>query len=150
MKTLIPPPIYMLLFATFMWLINHYIPLFIWIQYPWNKIGLGLIVLAALSDVSSLMQFVRSRTTVNPLSPNKTKQLVVNGLYHYSRNPMYLGMVVMLLGWGIYLGSLLTLFVIPFFVLVINKMQIEPEEAVLEEKFGDDYLNYKQQVRRWL
>lgn len=150
MQTLIPPPVYMLLFAGLMWLLDKNLPIIEWVGQPWNYIGLVLIALAIIGDLFSLWLFYKKRTTPNPLSPEKAAHLVTNGLYQYTRNPMYVGMLVMLSGWGIYLGSLSPFFAIPAFILTLNEMQIKPEEKVLEEKFGQSYLDYKQQVRRWL
>ena len=75
---------------------------------------------------------------------------MIKGLYRFTRNPMYLGMLTWLAGWGIYLGSLSPLIMLPVFIWVLTVQQIIPEETVLAEKFGDDYLAYKQKVRRWL
>ena len=117
---------------------------------PWNNLGVLLMILAGLSDLSSLYLFFKKRTTPNPMKPEFTTGLVTNGLYKISRNPMYLGMLIILLGFGIYLGSLTPFLVLPAFYFVITEMQIKPEEKMLEKKFGEEYLDYKTKVRRWL
>lgn len=150
LETLIPPPVYALLAASLMWLLNAYLPIFSWLPYPWNQLGLVFIVLALLADLWSLFLFLRARTTPNPMKPQNTSQLVISGLYRYTRNPMYLGMLIMLLGWGIYLGSLSPFLILPLFIWVINTQQIFPEEAFLTKKFGASYQAYLQAVPRWL
>lgn len=150
LQTRIPPPIYALSAALLMWLLNTYIPLFHWVPAPWHRVGLLLIALAVLADLWSLWLFFRARTTPNPMKPQNSSQLVTAGLYRYTRNPMYVGMLVMLLGWAIYLGSISPLLVLPLFIWVINTQQILPEEALLTEKFGASYQAYLQSVPRWL
>jgi protein-S-isoprenylcysteine O-methyltransferase Ste14 len=150
LQTRIPPPIYAVGAAFLMWLLNTYLPL---VHLPYgslNKLGLVLIALAVLADIWSLLLFFRARTTPNPMKPQNSSQLVTTGLYRYTRNPMYVGMLVMLLGWAIYLGSLSPFFILPLFVWVINTQQILPEEKFLTEKFGASYRAYMQSVPRWL
>lgn len=150
LQTRIPPPVYALTAAFLMWLLNAYLPL---VHLPYgslNKLGLVLIVLALLADIWSLLLFFRAHTTPNPMKPQNSSQLVTTGLYRYTRNPMYVGMLVMLLGWAIYIGSLSPFFILPLFVWVINTQQILPEEKFLTEKFGASYRAYIQSVPRWL
>ncbi|WP_020393979.1 methyltransferase family protein [Thiolinea disciformis] len=149
-KTRIPPPVYLVLVAFMMWLLDRYVPVFIWLDAPWNYLGLALISVAILADLWSLALFFRAKTTPNPLHPERSKRLVISGLYRYTRNPMYLGMLIMLVGWWIYLGSLTPVVLLPLFVWVITKQQIEPEEAALSQTFGQAYRDYQQTVRRWL
>ena len=148
-KTRIPPPVYLVLVAFMMWLLDRYVPVFIWLDAPWTYLGLGLISVAILADLWSLALFFRAKTTPNPLHPERSKRLVISGLYRYTRNPMYLGMLIMLVGWWIYLGSLTPVLLLPLFVWVITKQQIEPEEAALSQTFGQAYRDYQQTVRRW-
>jgi protein-S-isoprenylcysteine O-methyltransferase Ste14 len=150
LKTLIPPPVYLLAFGAVMWLMHSYVPLYYWLEMPWRYAGLLLIFLAGLSDLWSLSLFLKLHTTPNPMRPGAATHLVTTGLYRYSRNPMYLGMLVMLLGWWIWLGSLTPILLLPVFVYVLVKMQIEPEEEALEAHFGDRYRDYKSSVPRWL
>lgn len=99
----IPPPVYLLTFMGLMWLVNAWLPLFHWIAAPWNRLGLLLIVVAVVVDFWSLGLFFRAHTTFNPIHPERTKALVTTGPYRYTRNPMYVGMLVILTGWGIWL-----------------------------------------------
>lgn len=146
----IPPPIYALSIALIMWLSHLYIPVVNLINSPWNNIGIVVIVLAAILDFSSLYLFFKKRTTPNPMRPEFTTGLVVKGMYKISRNPMYLGMLMMLFGFAIFLGKLTPFLVLPAFYFLLTEMQIKPEEKILEDKFGDEYLDYKNKVRRWL
>lgn len=150
LKLLIPPPVYLLSFAVLMWIGAKVLPLWQWNIEPWNQGGIVLVICAILIDVWSLGLFFRAKTTFNPIKPNKTTELVTTGLYQYSRNPMYLGMVIILLGWGIYLSCLSAFLLIPLFMWVLTEQQIKPEEQVLQKKFGDAYHHYQQQVPRWL
>ena len=146
----IPPPIYAISVALLMWLLSRYFPVAQIITSPWNNLGIVLMLLAGLLDLSSLYLFFKKRTTPNPMKPEFTTGLVTNGLYKISRNPMYLGLLTILFGFGVYLGSLTPFLVLPVFYFVITEMQIKPEERMLEEKFGEEYLAYKNKVRRWL
>ena len=133
-----------------MWLLAQHFPLLTLIPKPWNYSGILIAILTLLADLTSLWAFFKAHTTVNPLHPDKTRQLVTTGLYRYTRNPMYLGLLFILLGWAIYLGVLSPFLLLPAFVWLITYMQILPEEAILRSKFGQAYTDYQQQVARWL
>lgn len=98
----------------------------------------------------SLIHFRRSRTTVNPLTPLRTSTLVTTGIYRITRNPMYVGMTLLLLAWCLALGELSALIPIPIFVITINNIQIKAEETALIKLFGEEYLQYQNAVSRWL
>jgi len=150
LKLKIPPPIYTLSMALVMWCLYLYAPVVVMIESPWNMLGVVAIVLAAFLDFSSLYLFFRKRTTPSPMKPEFTTRLVVNGMYKFSRNPMYLGMFIMLFGFAIFLGALSPFLILPAYYFLLTEMQIKPEEKILEDKFGDEYLYYKSKVRRWL
>lgn len=84
------------------------------------------------------------------MKPESSSTLIKTGLYRYSRNPIYLGLAVILFGWGVYLSNILTLLFLVGFVLYLNRFQIEPEEKSLEQRFGVQFEEYKHKVRRWL
>lgn len=105
----------------------------------------GLIVIAA-----GVYIFKEKHTTVNPLKPEEATSLVTAGIYKFTRNPMYLGIVLILLSWLIFLGNLLNIINIFLFILYMNKYQIIPEERALEKLFGEEFTTYKSKVRRWL
>jgi len=150
LKLKIPPPIYMLIMAGFMWILDRFIPVIEIIAMPWNRLGILVMFVAMFTDGLSLLQFFRVHTSINPIHPEKSKVLVTTGLYKHTRNPMYLGLFLLLLGWGIFLASVSPFIVLPFFIVVLTVQQIIPEEKILEQKFGQPYKDYKQSVKRWL
>lgn len=111
----------------------------------WLFVILGSFLLAF-----ALKVFRKHETTFDPLDPSKAQRLVVTGAYRFTRNPMYLGMAMLLVAWCLFLGDLVSFVVLPFFVLAMNELQIKSEEAALSQKFGDDYVAYKRRVRRWI
>jgi protein-S-isoprenylcysteine O-methyltransferase Ste14 len=145
----IPPPVYLLAFVGLMWLAAHWLTFFNVIPTPWNRLGLVLIGTAVLVDFWSLGLFFRAHTTFNPMHPERTEALVTDGPYCYTRNPMYVGMLVILTGWAIYLGNVSAFLWLPLFVGVLNRQQIIPEERMLEAKFADAYRAYRERVPRW-
>lgn len=111
----------------------------------------GVIVAAALAfDVLGLLAFRAARTTVNPLRPRRASALVTGGVYRVTRNPMYVGMALLLLAWAVWLSALLPFAGPMVFVLFITRFQIQPEERVLHQLFGKHYAEYAARVRRWL
>jgi protein-S-isoprenylcysteine O-methyltransferase Ste14 len=111
----------------------------------------ALLVLVGLGfDVAGLLAFRASRTTVNPLRPHRASALVSGGVYRITRNPMYVGLLLLLLAWAVHLAALWPLAVLPLFVLYIGRFQIAPEERALHRLFGDEYRAYVARVRRWL
>jgi len=146
----IPPPVYALSLGIIMWLLNQYFPVGRFIESPWNNIGMVIIVAAIILDSTSLFLFLKKRTTINPMKPSNTEGLVTAGLYKFTRNPMYVGLLVILFGYAIWLGSLTPFLMLPLFYWLITTMQIKPEERILEKKFGQEYLDYKSKVKRWL
>lgn len=82
--------------------------------------------------------------------PHRTSRLVTTGVYRLSRNPMYLGLLFLLMAWSFWLANISAVAFIPLFIFYINHFQIVPEERVLTEIFQDDYKSYCSRVRRWL
>jgi protein-S-isoprenylcysteine O-methyltransferase Ste14 len=106
-------------------------------------IGLTIIVIGVKT-------FHNSDTTVNPLNPSEASHLVTEGVFSYTRNPMYLGMVIILLGVSIYNGVYIGIIILPCFIFYITEFQIKPEEEAMVEIFAGDYTDYLKRVRRWL
>ena len=100
--------------------------------------------------VSGVIGFRRARTTLRPENPEKTSALVTGGIYRITRNPMYLGLVLVLTAWALALAAPWTLLGPAFFALYIQRFQIRPEERVLAAKFGGAYARYCDEVRRWI
>lgn len=146
----IPPPIVMAIFALLIWLLRGFGPIIPF--YGTLKLLLvGALVLTAITiDISALLEFRKFKTTINPLSPQNTSNIVTSGIYSKTRNPMYLGMLIILIAWAIFVGSIIGLFIVPLFWAYITRFQIIPEERVLIEKFGQEYLDYLKRVKPWL
>jgi protein-S-isoprenylcysteine O-methyltransferase Ste14 len=113
-------------------------------------VGVFLMIAGLALDIAAALTFRRARTTFNPFRPEATTALVSTGVFGISRNPMYLGMLIMLLGWAVYLPSLAALFGPVAFVLYISRFQIVPEERALTSLFGAGFAEYKSRVRRWV
>jgi len=100
--------------------------------------------------LAGTIAFRRAKTTVNPMKPQATSSLVTGGIYRVTRNPMYLGLLFVLLAWAIFLASPWTLLGPVAFIAYMNRFQIAPEERVLSSLFGAAYSEYKSRIRRWL
>jgi protein-S-isoprenylcysteine O-methyltransferase Ste14 len=149
-RTRIPPPVYALCTAALIWLVDYYTPTFRRVPAPWNEFGWVLIALGLGLDLYSILIFIQSRTTVNPMYPYRASRLVVSGVYRMSRNPMYLGMVVLLSGWTWLLGSPIGLLAVWLFARILVIVQIGSEEIALRDRFGESYVEYCQHVNRWI
>tara|TARA_Y100000996_G_scaffold371012_1_gene319014 strand:+ start:180 stop:632 length:453 start_codon:yes stop_codon:yes gene_type:complete len=150
MKLLIPPPIQALFSAIMMWLISIY---FHQVNFSLNVINvfaLVFLIIAVIIIILSINKFRVIKTTISPLKPNKTSSLVNSGIYRYTRNPMYLGLLLMLFSVALFLKNFISFLIIPLFILFITKNQILPEEEALENIFKGEYKNYKKKVRRWI
>jgi protein-S-isoprenylcysteine O-methyltransferase Ste14 len=116
-----------------------------------NVLAVFIAVVGALICSLGVASFRRANTTVNPITPDKASALVVDGIYRFSRNPMYLGFLFLLVAWAIFLANWPALMLAPpVFVIYMNKFQIVPEEKTLSALFGDDFESYKCLVRRWI
>ena len=94
--------------------------------------------------------FKKHNTTISPLKPEKATSLIVSGIYMYSRNPMYLGMLFILISTSIRFNIIGGIISISTFIVYITKFQIIPEEEQLKRIFGEKFLNYKKKTRMWL
>ena len=146
----VPPPLVALGLAIPMWLVSSLVQ-------PPNvpsgfRVGVAFVlVLLGLSiSIAGVVWFRRAKTTINPIKASAASSLVTSGVYRFTRNPMYLGLLLTLLAWAAFLSSLIAVLFLPVFVLYINRFQISPEERVLSSLFGAEYLEYKKTVRRWL
>lgn len=117
-----------------------------------GRVPLGLLVMLVGSVIAllGLREFRRARTTPDPLRPAAATALVETGVYAWSRNPMYLGIATALVGWALFLAHPLALVVVPGFVLLLNRCQIEREERALSALFGPAFDEYCRRVGRWL
>lgn len=146
----IPPVVVVTISAGVMWFIAATMPGF-GVDLPVSDyLALMFAILGFTFALCGVYAFRKAGTTVDPRVPHQTEALVVNGVYQFSRNPMYVGFLLALIGWGIYLTNLISLFVLPAFILYMNRFQIGPEESFMGNKFGQAYEQYQQAVRRWL
>ena len=150
LETKIPPPLLGFATALFMWLVAQVLPTLTMPSTKINTVGLVIMVAGFCLDLLALSQFLKLKTSFDPTKPHKASTVVTSGLYRHSRNPMYLGLMIALIGWGLFLGNLASLACLFVFVPVITHFQILPEERILKEKFGEEYERYAQNVRRWL
>lgn len=109
-----------------------------------------LLVIAIAIGGLAIYSFRRHQTTVNPSKPETSSQVVDSGIYKFSRNPMYLAMLLALIAYALYLENPLNLMICALFVWYLTKFQIVPEERMLTKLFGNNYVDYKNRVRRWL
>ena len=146
----VPPPIVALLVAFAMWCVSRYAGAQAALELVRVPLAIVLAVVGLAFDVSGFVAFRRARTTINPMKPRSASAMVDSGIYRVTRNPMYVGLFFMLLGWAMFLGSWWVL-PGPFaFAAYICRFQIAPEEDALASLFGADYRSYKSRVRRWL
>ena len=148
LNTKIPPPIVAILFAV---MIFYFSDSFAHVDLPFKiYISLSFVLLGFFIIFSSARNFKKKETTVNPIKPEEASQLVTDGFFKITRNPMYLGMLLFLLGLSIYNGLIVGLVFLPLFVGYITFFQIIPEESAMIEIFGEDYKAYMKKVRRWI
>ena len=144
----IPPPLIVLVLIVSIYFSSKKIDL---INIP-LQLEISIFVLSAgiLIFVNPVLQFIKSKTTVNPIQFEDVNKLVTSGIFKYSRNPMYLGMLMIVLSTSIFYLNIYSILTPLLFILWINKFQIKREEEFLIEKFGDEYLSYKKKTRRWI
>ncbi len=147
-KRKILPPVWLLLTLAAMTVLHYLLPLIRLITPPWTYTGVSLIVSGIAIAAIGASSFRRAGTPVIPFEPSTT--LVTGGLYRFTRNPMYLGMVAALIGTGLFFGTIGSWLPIPVFILIIRNNFILGEERFLEQIFGKQYSDYKTRVRRWL
>lgn len=149
----IPPPVIDAACAAVMWMLAWVMPQAqLWPLGAWPAVVAALLLagLGGMVALAGLHAFRSARTTMNPLAPRSARVLVTGGIYRHTRNPMYLGMLLVLAGWGAWLGNAAAWLGLPLSMWLITALQIRPEERILAERFGDGYLRYAARVRRWL
>ena len=146
----IPPLLLVVLFVLAGWMLT-------WVGLGWHwdrLLRIGWLAVWGLGGFlfafAGVMSFRHGNTTVDPTRPDKASKLISGGIYQRTRNPMYVGFVCALIGWGGYLSDPLALLLVPVFIWYLTEFQIKPEERALTALFGEEYLDYCHQVRRWL
>jgi protein-S-isoprenylcysteine O-methyltransferase Ste14 len=149
LESKVPPPALAIVIAVLMWLLARATPSLNF-DLPWhNWLAVVLVSAGLITALSGVATFRRAKTTLNPTKPGASS-LVTSGVYTISRNPMYLGLLIQLLGWAVFLSNPLAFLLLPVHVLYLNRFQIAPEERVLTSLFGPTYVAYQARARRWL
>ena len=146
----IPPPIVTLACVAFAWLLARFSP---GLAYPFpDRIPITLVLILSGVSValSGILAFRKAKTTPNPHTPEKSTSIVRGGPYRFTRNPMYVGLAFVLLGFCAYLANPLAVIAVVAFIAYLNRFQIIPEERALLANFGETYASYTRSVRRWL
>ncbi|CCQ10092.1 hypothetical protein PALB_9570 [Pseudoalteromonas luteoviolacea B = ATCC 29581] len=149
LETKVPPVFVVLISAAMMWGVAQVTPLLP--DATWRvSISVLLFLLGFAVALSGVVVFRLAHTTVNPTCPEKASNLVTQGVFQLTRNPMYLGMLLALASWAVYLLAPVSVFGIVLYVWYMNRFQIEPEERAMKKLFGEEYQDYCSSVRRWI
>jgi protein-S-isoprenylcysteine O-methyltransferase Ste14 len=146
----VPPPVVILITAALMWVVHRAVPGLDFVLPAHSFFAIILAAVGFITGTTGVLTFRRAKTTIDPTKPQLASSLVTWGIYAITRNPMYLGGLVVLSGWAIFLSNALAFLFLPAFVQYINRFQIKPEERTLTGLFGHEYLAYQDRVRRWL
>ena len=148
MKNTIPPPIVTLICALLIYLSKPIFP-----EHNFNyssELSLFFLIFGFIIILISFQRFKKEKTTINPINIEKASSLVTGGIFKYSRNPMYLGMLLILISIAISFNFYGGMLIVGLFIYFITYFQILPEEKAMLKLFGDDFINYKNKTRRWL
>lgn len=150
MELKIIPVVQVFISAIVMMLVSNFLPN-LTVEVPAKMFIVELLIFIGIfCGVLAVTSFRRHQTTVNPSTPEKTSSIVDSGIYSFSRNPMYLAMLIGLIALALYFSNIAAACVIPCFIIYITRFQIIPEERALNELFGDEFVLYSKKVRRWL
>lgn len=146
----IPPVALFVIFVILMTVIDK-----VWVvfrfEFPLNLfVAVAAVGLSGVIGLAGVYEFRKAKTTVNPINVEAASTVVDSGIFAYTRNPMYLALMILLVGLGYWQQNILCLLLSYGFVMYLNRFQIRPEEKALENNFGPEYLDYKQRVRRWI
>ncbi len=143
-----PPPILVLILVTSIYLSKNKLEI---IDFPYrHSISLLILLIGIFILINPVFKFIKSKTTVNPIKFKKVNKLVTSGIYKYSRNPMYLGMILIIISTTVIYLNYYSIITPLIFYFWINRFQIKREEVFLKEKFGKEYLLYSSKTRRWI
>lgn len=146
----VPPVAQVIVTAAAMYGVSKILPALKFSLNGATGLAVGLAITGLGSGVMGVVQFKKAQTTPNPQALEQVSSLVTSGIYKYSRNPMYVGLVLILLGWAVYLSHFLAFVLLPVFILYMTRFQIQPEEQAMKKKFGSKYQAYLERVRRWI
>jgi protein-S-isoprenylcysteine O-methyltransferase Ste14 len=146
----VPPPVVTACFALLMWFAGTAVPLLDFDVPARSAAVLTLAGAGVAIGITAFFRFRQASTTINPMAPEEASALVITGAYRWTRNPMYLGMLVILVAWALWLSNAGAFLLLPLFVAYLTRFQIVPEERALQARFGAEFERYCQSVRRWL
>ena len=144
----IPPPLLVLILVISNYFSSKKIDLILLPNQ--NLISFIILLVGVLILINPILKFIKSKTTIDPIKFKKVNKLITSGIYKYSRNPMYLGLLMIVISTSIFYLNIFSMLTPFLFILWINKFQIKREEDFLTEKFGEEYLSYKKKTRRWI
>ena len=147
MKTLIPPPIVTIVFLIVIFFTKDLLRFSVTLP---SSAGFIIMLAGLMIIFIAARQFKAVNTTINPIKPENASVLVNKGIFSYSRNPMYLGMLLIIVGFSIIHNLVAVLVIMPLWVIYITNFQIIPEEEAMEILFKEDFLNYCKKTRRWI
>jgi protein-S-isoprenylcysteine O-methyltransferase Ste14 len=150
LELVVPPPAVAAITAVAMWGVSLGTRAFLLPSSVRLSVFVVLLLAGLTFSLSGVLFFRRAGTTVNPTKPENASSLVRTGVYGVTRNPMYVGLSLVLLAWAVFLASPWALIGVLGFVLYISHFQIAPEERALAKLFGTEYSEYQSKVRRWL
>ena len=144
----IPPPILILILVISNYFSSKKIDL---IHLPnQDLISIIILIIGVLILINPIVKFIKSKTTIDPIKFKKVNKLITSGIYQYSRNPMYLGLLMIVISTSIFYLNIFSITTPFLFYCWINRFQIKREEIFLTEKFGKEYMSYKTKTRRWI
>jgi len=146
----VPPVAQVIITAAAMYGVSKMVPALTFSLNGSTALAVGLGVMGLSLGIMGVTQFRIAQTTPNPQALEQVSSLVTSGVYQYSRNPMYVGLVLILLGWAFYFSHFLAFVLLPIFILYMTRFQIQPEERMMAQKFGKTYQDYLNKVRRWI
>lgn len=146
----VPPVAVFLIFAVCMWLISRHFAAGTFRIPGATIVAAGFSATGVVIGIAGIVEFRRKGTTVHPLHPEKASAVVSGGIFRFTRNPMYLGLALLLTGWAAWLGNVGSMLLLPLFVIYMTRFQIVAEERALLKRFGEDFSAYRAGVRRWL
>ena len=145
---LVHPPLVAVFFIVLAYFLGYFVPLPFALPPVLRYVGIALTFLGFLLGIGAFAEFRKARTTLDP--HGSSKHLVTSGIYRYTRNPIYLGFLLMVIGFPLSSGLIWGLVLAPFYMLAMSRLVIEREEAYLGKKFKTQYTSYTSRVRRWL
>jgi protein-S-isoprenylcysteine O-methyltransferase Ste14 len=145
---MVHPPLVAVFFIVLAYFLGRFVPLPFAIPPVLQYFGLVLTFIGFLLGIGAFMEFRKAHTTLDP--HGSTKHLVTAGIYRFTRNPIYLGFLLMVIGFPLNSGVIWGFVLAPFYMITMSRLVIEKEETYLERKFGKTYVSYTSRVRRWL